>query len=91
MSNEIKISNPMNTKGTREIQENQRYNVKWRSPFMGQIKGNFDGSNKENPRKAGCGDILRDHYVGTFKIFLENLFCLTKFYGNSMYICFGWS
>ena len=29
---------------------------------MGWIKGNFDGSTKWNPRKDGCGGVLRNHY-----------------------------
>lgn len=28
---------------------------------MGWIKGNFDGATKGNPRKGGCGGVLRDH------------------------------
>ena len=28
---------------------------------MGQIKANFDGSTKGNPRKVGCRGISRDH------------------------------
>ena len=36
-------------------------NVKWNSPPMGWMKGNFDSAAKGNPGKAGCGGVLRDH------------------------------
>ena len=41
----------MNAKGTTTKQKDQRQNVKWKSPPMGQIKGNFDGSAKGNMGK----------------------------------------
>ncbi len=28
---------------------------------MGWLKANFDGSTKRNPRRVGCGGVLRDH------------------------------
>ena len=33
--------------------------------MRGWIKGNFDGAAKGNPRKAGCGGIIRDHAINT--------------------------
>lgn len=40
----------MNAKGTTAKQKDQRHNVKWGSPPMGWIKGNFDALLNE-PRK----------------------------------------
>ena len=60
-NDEFQINNPMQTKGSKIKKEDQRQNVKWKSPPMGWIKGNFDGATKGNPRKAGCGGVLRDH------------------------------
>jgi len=35
--------------------------LKWKSPPMGWIKGNFDDTTKGNHGKATCGGVLRDH------------------------------
>lgn len=51
----------MKTKGYKTKIDDQRPNVKWDSPPMGWIKGNFDGTAKGNLGKAGCGGVLRDH------------------------------
>ena len=58
---EFQITNPMQTKGSKMKKEDQILNVKWKSPPMGWIKGNFDGVAKGNLGKAGCGGVLRDH------------------------------
>ena len=60
-SDEFQINNPMQTKGFKIKIDDQRKNVKWKSPPMGWIKGNFDGTTKGNPSKAGCGGVLRVH------------------------------
>ena len=35
--------------------------VMWRSPPIGLMKANFDGSTKGNPQRVGCGRVLRYH------------------------------
>lgn len=41
--------------------DNPRLTIKWNVPPNGWIKGNFDRVVKGNPRRVGCGGVLRDH------------------------------
>ena len=36
--------------------------IRWNTPPNGWIKGNFDGAAKGNPRRVGCGGVLRDNF-----------------------------
>ena len=59
------VDNPTHNTGPKNKVEDQRSNVKWKAPLRGWIKGNFDGVAKGNPKKVGCGGIIRDHIGNT--------------------------
>lgn len=55
------IDNPKLSDNPKLQNDNPRLTIMWNSPSNGWIKGNFDGATKGNPRRAGCGGVLRDH------------------------------
>lgn len=59
--NDILIDNPIQNISIKNKVEARRSNFKWKGPPEGWIKGNIDGAAKGNPRKVGCGGIIRDH------------------------------
>ena len=52
--------------------------VHWHTPIIGNVKINFDGASRGNPRKSGIGTCIRDYNGSILEIMVSPILDGTK-------------